>query len=101
GVVVAATADEARAAACEMLEARRFGDAGARVIVEQRIAGREVSVLALTDGARLEVLPAVEDHKAIFDGDRGPNTGGMGTVSPAWITDAVAARIRHEILEPT
>ena len=101
GVVVAATAEEARAAAREMLEARRFGDAGATVIVEQKIAGREVSVLALTDGARLEVLPAVEDHKAIFDGDRGPNTGGMGAVSPAWVSDDLAARIRHEILEPT
>jgi phosphoribosylamine--glycine ligase len=101
GVVVAASAAEARAAAREMLEARRFGDAGATIVVEQRIAGREVSVLALTDGVRLEVLPAVEDHKAIFEGDRGPNTGGMGTVSPAWITDAIAARIRSEILEPT
>ena len=101
GVVVAATAAEARAAAREMLEARRFGDAGATVIVEQKIAGREVSVLALTDGTHLDVLPAVEDHKAIFDGDRGPNTGGMGTVSPAWVTDALATRIRHEILEPT
>jgi len=101
GVVVAATADAARAAAREMLEARRFGDAGATVIVEQKLVGREVSVLALTDGAHLEVLPAVEDHKAIFDGDRGPNTGGMGAVSPAWISDDLAMRIRHEILEPT
>lgn len=101
GVVVAGSVDEARAAAREMLEAGRFGEAGATVVVEQKIAGREVSVLALTDGTRLEVLPSVEDHKAIFDGDRGPNTGGMGTVSPAWITDAIAARIRHEILEPT
>ena len=101
GVVVAADAGEARAAARAMLEARRFGDAGATVVVEQRIIGREVSVLALTDGARLEVLPAVEDHKTIFEADRGPNTGGMGTVTPAWITDAIATRIRSEILEPT
>jgi len=101
GVVVARDAGEARAAARAMLEARRFGDAGATVVIEHRIAGREVSVLALTDGSRLEVLPAVEDHKTIFDGDRGPNTGGMGTVSPAWTTDNLAARIRSEILEPT
>jgi phosphoribosylamine--glycine ligase len=101
GVVVASDAAEARAAARTMLEARRFGDAGATVVIEQRLIGREVSVLALTDGVRLEVLPAVEDHKAIFDGDLGPNTGGMGTVSPAWITEAIAARIRSEILEPT
>ena len=58
-------------------------------------------MLALTDGVRLDVLPAVEDHKTIFDGDRGPNTGGMGTVSPAWVSDAIMARIRSEILEPT
>ena len=101
GVVVASDAAEARTAARAMLEARRFGDAGATVVIEQRLLGREVSVLALTDGARLEVLPAAEDHKAIFDGDRGPNTGGMGTVSPAWITEAIASRIRSEILEPT
>jgi phosphoribosylamine--glycine ligase len=101
GVVVAADAAEARAAAREMLEAKRYGDAGATVVIEQRIVGREVSVLALTDGHRLEVLPAVEDHKTIFDGDRGPNTGGMGAVSPAWITNPIMVRIRHEILEPT
>jgi phosphoribosylamine---glycine ligase len=101
GVVVCSTPDEARAAAREMLEARRFGDAGARVIVERKIPGREVSVLAITDGARCVVLPAAEDHKTIFDGDRGPNTGGMGTVSPAWPTPALLARIEREILAPT
>ena len=100
GVVVAATADEARAAAREMLSGR-FGDAGAMLVIEKRIAGREVSVLAITDGKRLEVLPAVEDHKTIFDGDRGPNTGGMGTVSPAWTSDAVLGRVTREILQPT
>ncbi|MBL9020005.1 MAG: phosphoribosylamine--glycine ligase [Myxococcales bacterium] len=101
GVVVARDAAEAREAAREMLEAKRFGDAGARVVIERFITGREVSVLALTDGVRLEVLPATEDHKTIFDGDTGPNTGGMGTVSPSWAGDALVARIRSEILEPT
>lgn len=100
GVVVAADATEARAAAREMLQGR-FGAAGARLVIEKHIVGREVSVLALTDGTRLEVLPAIEDHKTIFDGDVGPNTGGMGTVSPAWITDPVMQRIIHEILQPT
>ncbi|HEY1811680.1 MAG TPA: phosphoribosylamine--glycine ligase [Kofleriaceae bacterium] len=100
GVVVAATADEARTAAREMLGGR-FGSAGAMLVIEKCIAGREVSILALTDGRRLEVLPSVEDHKTIFDGDRGPNTGGMGTVSPAWTSDAVLRRIRTDILEPT
>jgi len=101
GVVVARDAGEAKAAARAMLEARRFGDAGRAVVIEHKIVGREVSVLALTDGTRLEVLPAVEDHKTIFEADRGPNTGGMGTVSPAWVTDAIVMRIRSEILEPT
>jgi phosphoribosylamine--glycine ligase len=101
GVVVAADRAEAKAAAREMLEARRFGDAGATVIIEERIIGREVSVHALTDGKRLEVFPAIEDHKAIFDGDRGPNTGGMGTVSPAWTNADILERITHEILQPT
>ncbi len=100
GVVVAADAAEARAAAREMLGGR-FGAAGATLVIEQRIIGREVSVLALTDGKRLEVLPAIEDHKTIFDGDRGPNTGGMGTVSPAWTSDAMIGRVTREILEPT
>jgi phosphoribosylamine---glycine ligase len=101
GVVVAADATEAQAAVREMLEAKRFGDAGGTVIIEERITGREVSVLAITDGKTLEVLPAVEDHKSIFDGDRGPNTGGMGTVSPAWVSTDVCERITREILKPT
>jgi phosphoribosylamine--glycine ligase len=100
GVVVAADAAEAKAAAREMLDGR-FGAAGATLVIEQKIAGREVSVLAITDGKRLEVLPVVEDHKTIFDGDRGPNTGGMGTVSPAWASDALITRVIREILEPT
>jgi len=101
GVVVASSVDEAKAAAREMLEDKKFGDAGATVIVEERIVGREVSILALTDGRRLEVLPAVEDHKTIFDEDKGPNTGGMGTVSPAWANADLVDRITREILQPT
>jgi phosphoribosylamine---glycine ligase len=101
GVHVCADAGEARAAARALLEERRLGAAGARLLIERRLAGREVSILALTDGARLAVLAPAEDHKTIFDGDRGPNTGGMGTVSPAWVPDAVVARIVGEVLEPT
>jgi phosphoribosylamine---glycine ligase len=101
GVVVCSSREEAQAAARDMLEARRFGDAGARVIIERKIPGREVSILAITDGKRCVVLPAAEDHKTIFDGDRGPNTGGMGTVSPAWATPALLARVEREILDPT
>jgi len=100
GVVVAADAAEARAAAREMLGGR-FGTAGASLVIEKKIVGREVSVLALTDGHRLELMPPAEDHKTIFDGDKGPNTGGMGTVSPAWIGDDVMHRITSEVLMPT
>lgn len=100
GVVVCSDAQEVRAAAVEMLGGR-FGAASKQVVLEQRLSGREVSVLALTDGRGLEVLAPAEDHKTIFDGDRGPNTGGMGTVSPAWISEDLLARIRREILEPT
>jgi phosphoribosylamine--glycine ligase len=78
GVVVADTAEEARAAARAMLEDRVFGEAGAVVVLEEKIVGREVSVLAICDGERTFVLPPARDHKRVFDGDRGPNTGGWG-----------------------
>jgi len=97
GVVVAGSADEARAAAAMMLASRPHEP----VLIEGKLRGREVSILALTDGTRLEVLAPAEDHKTIFDGDRGPNTGGMGTVSPAWVSDAIVQRIITEVLEPT
>lgn len=101
GVVVCDTAACAKAAAQEMFDGR-FGDAGSQIIVEQRLVGRELSVMALCDGARYELLAQAEDHKAIFDGDQGPNTGGMGTVSPAWwVTDDLIETIRRDIFEPT
>ncbi len=102
GVVVCSSAAEARAAAIGMLEEGRFGDAGQTVVIEQRLEGRELSVMALCDGKRYEVLAQAEDHKAIFDGDEGPNTGGMGTVSPpSWASDALIDAVRREILDPT
>ncbi len=100
GVVVCGEASEVREAAAAMLGGR-FGAAGAQLVLEQKLLGREVSILALTDGKRLEILAPAEDHKTIFDGDRGPNTGGMGTVSPAPLDEAQLARVRAEILEPT
>jgi phosphoribosylamine---glycine ligase len=101
GVVVADDADQARAAARALLGGA-FGDAGQRLVVEQRLAGRELSVMALTDGQRFALLAPAEDHKTIFDGDRGPNTGGMGTVSPAWWAgDALLERAAAEIIAPT
>ncbi len=100
GVVVCGGAEEVREAAKVMLGGR-FGAAGQRLVLEQKIVGREVSILALTDGERLEILAPAEDHKAIFDGDLGPNTGGMGTVSPAALGEAQLAQVRAEILAPT
>ncbi len=102
GVVVCSSADEARAAAREMLVDGKFGAAGNTVVVEQRLEGRELSVMAITDGKRYVVLEQAEDHKAVFDGDQGPNTGGMGTVSPAaWASDELLARVRTEVFDPT
>ena len=102
GVVVCSSAAQARQAGIEMLEEGRFGDAGQSIVVEQRLQGRELSVMALCDGKRYEVLAQAEDHKAIFDGDLGPNTGGMGTVSPpGWATEELLERVSREIFDPT
>ena len=102
GVVVAATKEESRAAVRRMIGEGEFGAAGARVVLEERLFGREVSLMALCDGERLVLLPSAEDHKAIFDGDRGPNTGGMGTCSPSpLVDDALADDILTRIFKPT
>jgi phosphoribosylamine---glycine ligase len=102
GVVVAATKDEAKAAARQMLNGRAFGGAGARIVIEERLQGREVTMMALCDGRRLALLPSSEDHKAVRDGDRGPNTGGMGTTSPSPLVDgALAQRILETLFVPT
>ncbi|HXU61789.1 MAG TPA: phosphoribosylglycinamide synthetase C domain-containing protein, partial [Polyangia bacterium] len=71
---------------------------GARVVIEERLTGREVSMMALCDGQRLALLPTSEDHKAVRDGDQGPNTGGMGTYSPSPLVDAASARVIVETL---
>jgi phosphoribosylamine--glycine ligase len=83
GVIVADSHAEAVEAARSMLEEQRFGAAGSTVVIEQRIAGAEVSVHAICDGTSAVMLPVAQDHKRIADGDRGPNTGGMGTYAPA------------------
>lgn len=102
GVVVASRVEEAIAAARAMLVDRVFGDAGASIVIEDAIPGREVSVHAICDGERFLRLPPARDHKRVFDGDRGPNTGGMGAICPAKdVDDALLARIDREILEPT
>jgi phosphoribosylamine--glycine ligase len=102
GVVVADTVAEALDAAREMLVERRFGDAGATVVLEERLCGEEASVHAITDGERLVVLPAARDHKRIGEGDTGPNTGGMGVIAPTpRVTPELAAKIEARILRPT
>ncbi len=101
GVVVAMTPDEALAAIDMMFEGG-FGGAGAEVVVEEFMAGEEASFFALCDGEHALALATAQDHKRAFDGDRGPNTGGMGAYSPAPVmTDAMCARVMNEIITPT
>ncbi len=96
GVVVSASFEAARHAALEMVAGRQFGEAGRTVVIEERVVGREVSVHAVSDGRRALVLPAIEDHKRIGEGDSGPNTGGMGTYGPTPSVDsALGARIQR------
>ena len=83
GAVVCETREEATEAATAMLKGNRFGKAGERVVIEEFVAGEEVSFLVLCDGTRAVPLASVQDHKRLKDGDKGPNTGGMGTISPA------------------
>jgi phosphoribosylamine---glycine ligase len=101
GVVVAASHDEARHAALGMLDGSSFGDAGRIVVLEERIAGAELSLHALSDGERFVLLPAAQDHKRLLDADRGPNTGGMGTYAPAPLaTRELMERAEREIFTP-
>jgi phosphoribosylamine--glycine ligase len=102
GAVVCADTAEAARAIGDMLERRVFGEAGARVVVEEYLEGEEVSVFALTDGRTVCPLASAQDHKAVFDGDRGPNTGGMGAYSPTPVLDpTLAGQLVETVLEPT
>lgn len=102
GVVVAATLAEALAAVDSMLGEGAFGEAGARVVVEEFMQGEEASVLAFTDGYTVVPMLAAQDHKRIFDNDEGPNTGGMGAYAPApVVTKTLQERIISEVLQPT
>ena len=101
GVIVAETRDQARFALRDMLESRAFGEAGLRVLVEDFLEGEEASFIALVDGEHVLPLASSQDHKARDDGDRGPNTGGMGAYSPAPVLDAdVQARVMNEVMHP-
>ena len=101
GVVVAMTTEEANAAVEDMLSGNRFGDAGSTVVIEEFMEGEEASLLAFVDGKTVVPMIASQDHKRIFDGDKGPNTGGMGTYAPAPVlTDALRDEAMKTILEP-
>jgi phosphoribosylamine--glycine ligase len=102
GVVVAEDTAAAEAAVRDMMVDRRFGDAGSHVVVEEYLRGREASFFVVTDGVNARVLPSAEDHKRAFDGDKGPNTGGMGAFSPSpLVTGTMAGRILESIVFPT
>jgi phosphoribosylamine---glycine ligase len=101
GAVVCLTRGEAAAAVRSMLGERVFGDAGATVVIEAFLEGEEISVLAVTDGRDVELLPVSQDHKRLLEGDAGPNTGGMGAYSPVAVaTPVLLARARAEVLLP-
>ncbi len=102
GVVVADDAEHAESALRDMLVGRVHGSAGSRVVVEERLEGPEASVIALSDGERVRLLPAAQDHKRVGEGDRGPNTGGMGAFSPTpKVTPEVAREVEERVLLPT
>ena len=101
GVVVAQDAAEAEAAIRVAMEEQQFGTAGSRLVIEECLAGPEVSFFALCDGTRAIPIASAQDHKRIFDDDRGPNTGGMGAFAPSPLLDAaVQAQIMREVVEP-
>jgi phosphoribosylamine--glycine ligase len=102
GVTVCGTLEEADRAIAQCLEARAFGDAGLTVVVEEFLVGEEASFFALSDGVTVLPLTAAQDHKTVLDGDRGPNTGGMGAYSPAPVMDAaMQERVMTTIVRPT
>jgi phosphoribosylamine--glycine ligase len=102
GVIVAMTLEEAEAAATDMLSGGRFGDAGARIVVEEFLAGEEASFIVITDGNSILPLATSQDHKARDEGDVGPNTGGMGAYSPApVVTPEIEQKIMDLVIRPT
>ncbi len=102
GVTIAGTREEAFAAVRTVMEDRVFGKSGDRIVIEEYLEGPEVSVLAFTDGECIKPMVSSMDHKRAFDGDRGPNTGGMGTVAPnPFYTEEIAQRCMREIFLPT
>lgn len=102
GVIVAMTEDEAHKAVDEMLEDNRFGAAGARVVIEDFLAGEEASFIVMVDGEHVLPMASSQDHKRLLDHDQGPNTGGMGAYSPApVVTPVIHEKVMNEIILPT
>ncbi|MDO8271374.1 MAG: phosphoribosylamine--glycine ligase [Gammaproteobacteria bacterium] len=102
GVIIAQTVEEAIATIEDMLSGNKFGNAGHRVVIEQFLTGEEASFIVMVDGIHVLPFATSQDHKARDDGDRGPNTGGMGAYSPApVVTDAVHAKVMREVIMPT
>ena len=102
GVIVAMSLPEAESAVRDMLSGNAFGDAGARVVIEEFLDGEEASFISMVDGVHALPMATSQDHKRVGDGDTGPNTGGMGAYSPApVVTPEVHARVMREVVEPT
>ncbi|MNB73562.1 Phosphoribosylamine--glycine ligase [compost metagenome] len=102
GVTVAYSREEAEQALQDMMVSRVFGEAGSQVVIEEFLAGQEMSILAFVDGETVLPMPAAQDHKPVFDGDKGPNTGGMGTYSPLpHIDGAIIEQSIETIIKPT
>jgi phosphoribosylamine--glycine ligase len=102
GVLICHSRNDAYQGIDDIMVSKRFGKAGNRLVIEDFLAGEEASLLAITDGEHYLVLPPAQDHKAIFEGDKGPNTGGMGAYAPApVIHKALLDQISEEIIEPT
>jgi len=101
GVIVCQTEEEALHAVERIMRDKEFGDAGDRVVIEDCLVGEEASILAITDGKAIAMLETSQDHKPIFDGDKGPNTGGMGAYSPApVVTPRLMANIERDVIVP-
>lgn len=102
GVIVCDNREQAMDAVERIAGTKEFGDAGSKLLIEERLVGQEASVLAITDGQSILTMPAAQDHKPAFDGDRGPNTGGMGAYSPTpLVTDEIMRSVEEKILVPT
>ena len=102
GVIIAPSREEAKQAAEGMLSGESFGEAGSRIVVEEFLDGYELSVFAVCDGKDYVVLPAAQDHKRLLDGDKGPNTGGMGAYAPTpLINEAIYRKLDERVIRPT